>query len=83
MSLRVFQATINQLEGTRERLLIASMLLADCAKDLPVGRRSNRLKRHLASNLRIIVRDYERSICELTEQLEGLREVQKGVQRGT
>ena len=83
MSKRVFEHTIKQLEGTRERLLIDSMLLADCAKDLPVGRRSNRTNRYLAVNLRIIVRDYERSIRELTEQLEALREVQKAVTHGT
>ena len=79
MSKRVFQAAEKQLEATRERLLIDSMLLADCAKDLPVGRRSNRTKRYLAVNLRTITNDYERTIQELTEQLEALREVQKAV----
>jgi hypothetical protein len=81
MSKRVFQAAEKQLEATRERLLITSMLLTDCAKDLPVGRRSNRTKRFLAVNLKIIVADYERIIQELTEQLEALRIVQAGVQQ--
>ena len=83
MSKRVFQAAEKQLEATRERLLITSMLMSDCAKDLPVGRRSNRTKRFLAVNLRIIVRDYERTIEELTEQLEALKIVQAEVQHGT
>ena len=81
MSKRVFQAAEKQLEATRERLLITSMLMSDCAKDLPVGRRSNRTKRYLAINLRIVVRDYERTIQELTEQLEALRIVKKAVQQ--
>lgn len=80
MSKRVLQSAEKQIEATRERLLITSMLLSDCAKDLEVGRRSNRTKRFLAINLRIIVRDYERTIQELTGQLEELRIVQKGVQ---
>ena len=81
MSKRVFQAAEKQLEATRERLLITSMLMSDCAKDLPVGRRSKGTKRFLSVNLRVIVRDLETAIRDLTEQLEALRKVQAEVQR--
>ena len=73
MSSQVIKTTGKHLERTRERMLITAMLMAEIEQQLPVGRRSNRTKRFLAVNLAILIADYEKSISELTEQLQTLQ----------